>query len=161
MEIGHSGAGAAALNGQSARHSKRRNRYAGLPIVPPEPGSATLRFSRFALFFTLMAWAIYMVTQLIDLAGNPVDVLETMAYLGLVTLLAASSSAYLLCRIGYFERILEHRRVPRSAIDDYFAENNPSLTIMVPSYREDPNVVRKTLLTAALYRSTPICESYS
>jgi cellulose synthase/poly-beta-1,6-N-acetylglucosamine synthase-like glycosyltransferase len=41
-------------------------------------------------------------------------------------------------------------------IDDHFAEEMPSLTVLVPSYREDARVVRQTLLSAALQEYAPL-----
>ena len=35
-------------------------------------------------------------------------------------------------------------------IDDFFSQQTPSLTAIVPSYQEEPGVIRMTLLSAAL-----------
>ena len=35
-------------------------------------------------------------------------------------------------------------------IDDFFDTTLPTMTVLVPSYREEISVVRKTLLSAAL-----------
>ncbi len=78
------------------------------------------------------------------------QVAETGVYLVLVTLLATSASAYLLARLGYFERTRSHRRVPRSTLDDHFDRVKPSMVVLVPSYKEEVRVVRYTLLSAAL-----------
>ena len=131
----------------------RKTRYGGLAIVPPIPSSSTIRSGRFALFFTGAGWLAYMVEQAIRLHQvNPAPrtYLETVVYIALVTLLTLSSSAYLLARIGYFERIRSHRRVARSVIDEHFEDSAPSLTIIIPSYREDARVIQQTLLSAAL-----------
>ena len=76
--------------------------------------------------------------------------IEAVAYIGVVTLLATSSCAYLLSRLGYLSRIRSYRRTPRAVLDSMYDEVNPSLTIIVPSYREEPRVIRQTLLSAAL-----------
>ena len=125
----------------------------GSPVIPEPPGRAVIGGARFALFFTGAAWAAYVVEQLVRLSQSDVTLrttAETIVYLTLVTLLTASASAYLLARVGYFERIKKHRRVPRSAIDDHFDGCYPPMTVIIPSYREDERVMRQTLLSAAL-----------
>lgn len=41
-------------------------------------------------------------------------------------------------------------RVPRAVLDQYFAKKQPTITVLVPSYAEEPEVIRKTMLSAAL-----------
>jgi cellulose synthase/poly-beta-1,6-N-acetylglucosamine synthase-like glycosyltransferase len=58
---------------------------------------------------------------------------------------------YLLARLGYLERRMAHRDADRAELETPFdCENPPSLTILVPSYREEKHVVAQTLLSAAL-----------
>lgn len=138
------------------RRKKRRNetpRTTGAPIIADPPGSAAISAARFAIFFTIVAWLIYLIEQtlrVMDVGLTPRTFVETTLYLVLVTLLTASAVAYLLARLGYFERIKTHRRVPRSAIDSYFDKHQPTMTVLVPSYREEERIVRLTLLSAAL-----------
>jgi len=125
----------------------------GLPVVPATPRRGTVAAARFAVFFTGSAWLAYVVEQAIRLQRSgvtPQSLAESIAYLLLVTLLTASASAYLISRLGYFERARTHRRIPRSTIDDFFDEGMPPITVIIPSYREDRRVVRQTLLSAAL-----------
>ena len=132
---------------------KKERRYGGGPVIARPAGRATKSGARFALFFTGVAWLVYLVEQgmrVAEVGLTPLTVIETLLYLLLVTLLTASASAYLLARIGYFERINNHRRVPRSTIDNYFDHTQPELTVLVPSYREEERIVRLTLLSAAL-----------
>ena len=130
-----------------------RQPLGGSPIIADLPGGATIGGARFAVFFTGAAWLAYVIEQIVRLAGSeltPRTLAETGVYLVIVTLLTGSASAYLLARVGYFERIKSHRRVPRSTIDDFFDDAMPMMTVIVPSYREDERVVRQTLLSAAL-----------
>lgn len=132
---------------------RARKRRRGVSVVAPPPGRAAASGARFALFFTAAAWLAYLVEQATRLAqAGPGlrGVAETLVYVALVTLLAASASAYLLARLGYLARIKGHRRVPRSTIDDFFDGAMPTMTVLVPSYREDERVIRQTLLSAAL-----------
>ncbi|MFN3217401.1 MAG: glycosyltransferase family 2 protein [Acidimicrobiales bacterium] len=112
-----------------------------------------MRGARFALFFTAVAWFVYLVEQVDRLVTSELDLrtaVETGVYLVFVTLLALSAWSYLLARLGHYQRAGEHRRVPRSVIDDRFEERRPTMTVLVPSYREDERVIRQTLLSAAL-----------
>ncbi len=121
--------------------------------MPERPGRTTAGAARFALFLTIGAWLAYLVeqsTRILDSTISARSLLETAVYVALVTLLTMSAIAYLLARIGYFSRIRTHRRVPRSTIDNFFDESVPTLTVLVPSYREDDRVIRETLLSAAL-----------
>ena len=128
-------------------------KYGGLPAIAKTPGANTLRLARFALMFSLFAWGAYILQQVFRLDNTVLTTrgyIEAGVYLALVTMLTASSAAYLLSRIGYLERIRSHRRVPRSVIDDHFDAGAPTLTVLIPSYREDARVVRQTLLSASL-----------
>ncbi|MEO9254017.1 MAG: glycosyltransferase family 2 protein, partial [Tepidiformaceae bacterium] len=125
----------------------------GSPVIADPPGRATIGGARFAVFFTAAAWLAYVVEQVVRLSGSdltPRTLAETAVYLIIVTSLTMSASAYLLTRVGYFERIKNHRRVPRSTIDDFFDDAMPTMTVLIPSYREDERVVHQTLMSAAL-----------
>ena len=81
---------------------------------------------------------------------DSVFIRQTFAYVLIMTLLTFSALMYLLARQGALHRSRGHVRVPRAEIDAFFANSRPSLTVLVPSYREEPIVVRSTLLSAAL-----------
>ncbi|MDI2098168.1 glycosyltransferase family 2 protein [Ruicaihuangia caeni] len=57
---------------------------------------------------------------------------------------------YLVARQGALERFKAHRRVPRAELDRHFSHSDRDLTVLVPSYAEEPEVVRATLWSAAL-----------
>src|SRR5690606_13921414 len=77
-------------------------------------------------------------------------IMEALGYLVVVTLLTFSALMYLVARQGALQRFSKHVRVPRAELDKHFSESQPSITVLVPSYNEEPQVVRKTLLSAAL-----------
>jgi cellulose synthase/poly-beta-1,6-N-acetylglucosamine synthase-like glycosyltransferase len=64
-----------------------------------------------------------------------------------------SGLVYQLTRLGYLKRFSTHRAVPGSELECIYASRAPSLAILVPSYKEESNVVRQTLLAAALQQS--------
>lgn len=112
---------------------------------------------RAAIVVTVVAWITYVVIW-VDrefLEHNrvtPFGHLAAETYLAMVTLLAISSMAYLISRQGYFYRARAHRRTPRALLDDFYDQNAPRVTVLVPSYREEAHVIKATLLSAALQR---------
>jgi cellulose synthase (UDP-forming) len=57
---------------------------------------------------------------------------------------------YLLTRLGHFSRLSRHRPAPRRELDALYDGAAPPLTVLVPSYKEEPRVVMQTLMSAAL-----------
>lgn len=125
------------------------------PAVPPPASSLTLAFGRVALVVTAVAWAAYVVT-IVERQLVAADTLtlrlavETVVYVGIVTALTASAAAYLVARQGYLRRTRTHVRTSRAAIEADFATTAPSTTVLIPSYREEPEVIRQTVMSAAL-----------
>ncbi len=126
-----------------------------LPVVAPPVSEKRIRMGRLAIVLTVSAWFAYMCLsifqQFIEGRANSARlVVEAVVYMTVVTALTASAMGYLITRIGFFYRISSHRRAPRAALDDFFDEHSPGLSVLVPSYQEDERVVRATLLSAAL-----------
>lgn len=123
------------------------------PCVPRSPDRRWISTARFAILLTVAAWSAYAIDQVVRLATGSASWrgwIETLAYFIVVTLLTASSLAYLITRLGYLYRTRDHHRVPRATIDNFFSDSEPTLTVLVPSYREDARIIRQTLLAAAL-----------
>ncbi len=127
-------------------------RTGALPVVDRYPGRGELTWGRALLLFTLAGFVVYLVQWVRGYAdqNGPVGIAEAWVFLLLIATLTASASGYLIARLGYISRIRGHRRTPRKLIDDAFDRYNPTLTVIVPSLREEPRVVRQTLLSAAL-----------
>jgi cellulose synthase/poly-beta-1,6-N-acetylglucosamine synthase-like glycosyltransferase len=124
-----------------------------LSVLPPPVGRLTVPGARFAILITITAWLVYLIEQgilLAEITITPRVLSETLVYFVTVTMLTISCLAYLIARLGNFERVKIHRRVPRSTIDESLEGKHPSLTVLVPSYREDERTIRYTLLSAAL-----------
>jgi len=125
-----------------------------LPTVHPAPSDRKITFSRVAIVLTVLFWVIYVVTtivrQFIDGGQNFRFTMEAVGYLVVVTFLTFSALMYLVARQGALQRFKKHVRVPRAELDRHFAANQPSITVLVPSYAEEPEVVKMTLLSAAL-----------
>ncbi|WP_233265380.1 glycosyltransferase family 2 protein [Leifsonia sp. AG29] len=126
-----------------------------LPTVHPAPSDRKITWSRVAIVLTVLFWAIYVVTtiirQFIDSGSqNFRFTMEAIGYTVVVTFLTFSALMYLVARQGALQRFKKHVRVPRAELDRHFSETQPSITVLVPSYAEEPSVVRMTLLSAAL-----------
>jgi cellulose synthase (UDP-forming) len=123
------------------------------PVMHAVPSRSAMSGARFALFLTVAAWLAYFAEQLRRYLDHPYGLrgtIEAVVYLVLVSLLTLSAVAYLVARLGHLQRIRAHRRVPRAVIDAVFDESNPTLTAIIPSYKEERRVIRQTLLSAAL-----------
>ena len=154
-------ADAPAGGGDSPAPVARRRQWGSERPRPPlaimeKPASHTLTWAGgFAIVATILLWLGYLgwavFSQFIDngLQGSQF-VRQTIAYVVVMTFLTFSACMYLLARQGALYRSREHVRVPRAEIDAFMAGSQPTLTVLVPSYCEDPAVVRSTLLSVAL-----------
>ncbi|HXB66240.1 MAG TPA: glycosyltransferase family 2 protein [Solirubrobacteraceae bacterium] len=125
-----------------------------MPAVPRIAGEWAMAFGRAAVVLTVAAWVALVVTvlngQVIEGVSGHASLLETVGFLIAVSLLAASATAYLFGRLGFYYRARQHRRMPRAKIEEFFAHRQPTLTALVPSYQEEPGVILMTLLSTAL-----------
>ena len=72
-------------------------------------------------------------------------------FLAIAAFLIYGGLVYQLARIGHLRRLLAHRPAGEKELCRFFHRRHaPAITILVPSYKEDPRVVRRTLLSAAL-----------
>ena len=72
-------------------------------------------------------------------------------FLAIVGCLVYGSLVYQLARLGHLRRLMCHRAARETELHRFFHGPQASVvTVLVPSYKEDPQVVRRTLLSAAL-----------
>jgi cellulose synthase (UDP-forming) len=125
-----------------------------LPTVHERPSDRKLVLGRLAIIATIVAWVAYLLStiirQFIDQGGSFRFTMEAASYLIVVTFLTFSALMYLIARQGALERFRSHSRVPRAELDSHFSTHKSSITVLVPSYAEEPQVVRATLWSAAL-----------
>lgn len=143
-----------------ATKSRRRQwgaerRSEPLAIVHPEPSRRKIILGRVGIVVTVLAWVAYVVTTVIrTLVNDPTAGFrfraEAVSYVVVVTFLTFSALMYLLARQGALNRFRDHRRVPRGELDRHFTDYPHAITVLVPSYAEEPQVVRATLWSAAL-----------
>ena len=126
-----------------------------MSIVHPKPTGRKIVLGRLGIITTVTAWIVYVVTTILrQFADNPGAgfrfQLEAASYLTVVTFLTFSALMYLLARQGALYRFRDHQRVPRGELDRHFARYDGGVTVLVPSYAEEPEIVRATLWSAAL-----------
>ena len=126
-----------------------------LSIVHPRPSRRKIILGRLGILTTLLAWVSYVISTILrELANNPNAgfrfQFETVSYLVVVTFLTFSALMYLIARQGALYRFRDHSRVPRGELDRHFTDYAEGITVLVPSYAEEPQVVRATLWSAAL-----------
>src|SRR5438093_4575067 len=108
-----------------------------------------------AVAVTLGAWAaavldVFWVVNVTLQQQQHVGSAAALAYVVLITVLVAGSLTYLSARYGYARRLSTRQPASDSELDAFRMTVVPSVTILVPSYKEDPALVWKTLLSAAL-----------
>ncbi|WP_235833613.1 glycosyltransferase family 2 protein [Aeromicrobium chenweiae] len=126
-----------------------------LSIVHPVPSAAKITWGRVAIVVTILSWIGYVVStilrEFIDYGGSFRFTMEAFSYVLVVTFLTFSALMYLVARQGALLRFRSHVRAPRGLIDRHFAEApSQRLTVLIPSYAEEPDVVRLTMWSAAL-----------
>ena len=126
-----------------------------LPSVHDRPSDAKITWGRLAIVATVLAWFAYLIYTVVrQFLNNGTEsfrfTTEAISYLVVVTFLTFSALMYLVARQGALQRFRDHVRVPRAELDAHFATTHGSMTVLVPSYAEEPAVVRATLWSAAL-----------
>ncbi len=126
-----------------------------LSIVHARPSNRLITLGRVGIVLTIAFWLIYVVTTVIrEFVDNPDAgfrfTIEAASYVVVVTILTFSALMYLIARQGALYRFQSHARVPRGELDRHFADYSEAVTVLVPSYAEETNVIRATLWSAAL-----------
>lgn len=124
------------------------------------PSDFAIAYSRIAIILTIVFWCLYIVDviirQLIDGPQSYQFTLQVFGYSIIVTFLTLSALVYLITRQGALQRFKKHVRVPQRLLDEHFHTHGSSITVLVPSYSEEVQVIRKTLLSAALQEFSDI-----
>lgn len=124
------------------------------PVAPERRGSGEIVFTLLALAVTAVAAAFFvdhLGGVLVGAAMGPrAGFLSTAAFALAAALLIYGNFVYLVTRHGALRRAAQHRPDSAAAIARCFAGDAPSLAVLVPSYKENVGVVRRTLLSAAL-----------
>src|SRR5256885_2631973 len=82
--------------------------------------------------------------------GDGPGALGPILFMLIVALLILGSLGYQLTRLAYFLRRLDHRPASARVLEEFCDATGPSLTVLGPSYKEEPQGVQRTLFFAAL-----------
>lgn len=144
----------------SAPSTRRRQfgaerRSEPLAIMHRRPSGAEITWARFAIVVTVVAWLLYMITTIVRMViegpqESFVFHVQTWIYGLTVTMLSFSALMYLIARFGALVRFKDHRRVERGLLDEHFSYSDAGITVLIPSYDEEPEVVLLTVWSAAL-----------
>ena len=75
---------------------------------------------------------------------------EALAFGTAVFFMAYGNLLYQVCLLGYYKRKEAHVPDSRDALNSVYLGKAPSLTVLIPSYKEEHSVVWQTLMSAAL-----------
>lgn len=91
------------------------------------------------------------VATLFDPARSALSVVECVFFLGLVIALLWGNFLYQFARLGYFRRKAAHSPTSRQELERCYNDASPaSITVLIPSYKEELHVLKQTILSAAL-----------
>jgi len=132
------------------------------PVSPRTANGRSYQPEGFEVALTLVTLAVTAVACVL-LAVESMGILRKMAdrndvpgalgqilFMLIVALLIWGSLVYQLTRLAYFLRRLDHRPASARVLEEFCDATVPSLTVLVPSYKEEPQVVQRTLFSAAL-----------
>lgn len=111
--------------------------------------------ARISLFTTLVLFGFvgeYLVKQMMGAVeqGDTRFLLEIIGFTVCVMIILYSNMLYHICLIGHYIRKGLHIPASRDAIESLYDREAPALTVLIPSYKEEPRVVMQTMLSAAL-----------
>ena len=126
-------------------------------VKPETPTDAPreITFTRIAIAGTLSATALAAAASIFESWGSPAaltwpHVVAGCIFLFVVGYLIYGSLVYQVSRLGYYTRLARHRRASDGDLLRFYRQAYiPAVTILVPAYKEEVEVVRKTLLSAA------------
>lgn len=81
---------------------------------------------------------------------NPRPFYEAMAYLVAVLVLAYNAVLYQGALLGHYIRAIRHSPRPFEEIEAIYDTHAPSMTVIIPSYKEERQVMWQTMMSAAL-----------
>jgi cellulose synthase/poly-beta-1,6-N-acetylglucosamine synthase-like glycosyltransferase len=111
------------------------------------------RLSRAAIVVTLAAFCAFLAAYSASAEAHlraPVDFLEAATFVLIVALLVYGGLVYLCARVGYMRRRIAFPHASIDELDEFAQSAGATVCVLVPSYKEEPSVVRQTLLSAAL-----------
>lgn len=118
--------------------------------------SREIRLTKAAIVLTFLIAipsVAYILTILIEqiMTDLFIQSFQQVLFLTVASLLSYGTFVYQFTRLGYLKRLLSSKTASDDEISLIYTEDDiPAITVLVPSYREDSYIVRKTLISAAL-----------
>jgi cellulose synthase/poly-beta-1,6-N-acetylglucosamine synthase-like glycosyltransferase len=103
-----------------------------------------LTLGAFGGFLVVFSWSAE------DRLRSPFNFVKAAGFLIIVGLLVYGGLVYLSARLGYMRRRSDFRHASSDELAQFVAATDVSVAILVPSFKEEPPIVRQTLLSAAL-----------
>ena len=105
--------------------------------------------------FTLVATAmvgldLWRAIGEVAAAGDTSGLLSHLVFGMIIGFLVYGSFVYLTTRWAYYSRLAHHQQTPEEQLARCFIDAAPTLTVLVPSYKEEEKVIFQTLFSAAL-----------
>jgi cellulose synthase/poly-beta-1,6-N-acetylglucosamine synthase-like glycosyltransferase len=123
--------------------------------ITPNNYAWNITLTKVLLAFTTLAWlAVTWETGeiLIDRIreGKIGLITEQVLFIVIIQGLIYGNFIYQLTRLGYLRRRLENKPLSAVNLETIYDTDAPKLAILVPSYKEETSIVKRTLLSAAL-----------
>ena len=108
-----------------------------------------------SIAITFLAWILFMLELLsifseLFQSRDKIGIVQLIIFMFFINLLIYGNLLYQFTRLGYLKRRERHRPSDRKEMEFLYEAFAPALTILIPSYKEDVTVVKRTLLSAAL-----------
>ncbi|MEI6730453.1 MAG: hypothetical protein WCL30_04270, partial [Pseudomonadota bacterium] len=112
-------------------------------------------FAKASIFFTLVCLGGLLHFELSSIhnsyiSGNTRLFIEGLIFTPAILFTAYSSVLYQICLVGYYKRKQLHVPASREVLNDIYRGNAPSLSVLVPSYKEERRIIWQTLVSVAL-----------
>ena len=114
-----------------------------------------IRLTGISLAFTcivcaLLGWDLFGLLAERLTNGEIAGSLLQLVFISVISFLLFGSFVYHFSRLGHLKRKQTEQQKSPELLEILFEKMAPSLAVLVPSYKEDPKVITKTLLSAAL-----------
>ena len=105
----------------------------------------------FTVLMTILLWQdIGSIFQEKIITGSIVSSIEQGVFIVIVLFLIYGNVVYQFSRLGFLIRDKKHARTRKEDTLYLFADHAPSVTILIPSYKEKVRIIHQTVLSSAL-----------
>lgn len=109
-----------------------------------------------ALILLTLVSSFFLYREIVEILSehireeNVFGAIRQALFILIISLLIYGNLVYQCTRLGHLRRRMDHSRASDEELESLYDGKSPSLTILVPSFKENVEVVRRTLLSAAL-----------